>query len=94
MLGGAAVLGNVSSFGVDAAGELYVVSYSRGLVLEPRVKVVGFQAVFRACAVGERAYEWAGRDRGIFSVALEEAIRGVGEGPKGDGQVTLTEVAS
>jgi len=28
------VLGNVSSFGVDAAGELYVVSYSRGLVLE------------------------------------------------------------
>ena len=33
-LGGAAVLGNVSSFGVDAAGELYVVSYSRGLVLE------------------------------------------------------------
>jgi glucose/arabinose dehydrogenase len=30
-------LGNVSSFGVDSAGELYIVSYSRGLV----VKVLG-----------------------------------------------------
>lgn len=31
-LGGPATLGNVSAFGVDAAGELYVVSYSRGAV--------------------------------------------------------------
>jgi glucose/arabinose dehydrogenase len=36
-LGGFAQLGNVSSFGVDAAGELYVVSYSRGRIF----KVVG-----------------------------------------------------
>ncbi len=33
-LGGASQLGNVSSFGVDADGELYVVSYSRGTVLK------------------------------------------------------------
>jgi glucose/arabinose dehydrogenase len=33
-VGGAATLGNISSFGRDAAGELYVVSYSRGMVLQ------------------------------------------------------------
>jgi glucose/arabinose dehydrogenase len=33
-LGGASQLGNISSLGVDASGELYVVSYSRGLVLK------------------------------------------------------------
>jgi glucose/arabinose dehydrogenase len=33
-LGGAAALGNISSFGVDADGELYVVSYSTGRVLK------------------------------------------------------------
>jgi glucose/arabinose dehydrogenase len=33
-LGGAATLGNISSFGVDARGELYVVSYSAGTVLK------------------------------------------------------------
>ena len=32
-LGGTATLGNISSFGVDADGELYVVSYSRGAIL-------------------------------------------------------------
>ena len=32
-----AQLGNVSSFGVDADGELYVVSYSRGTIL----KIIG-----------------------------------------------------
>jgi glucose/arabinose dehydrogenase len=32
-LGGVAVTGNISSFGVDGDGELYVVSYSRGAVL-------------------------------------------------------------
>jgi len=31
-LGGSTQLGNISSFGIDAAGELFVVSYSRGLV--------------------------------------------------------------
>jgi glucose/arabinose dehydrogenase len=36
-LGGATQLANVASFGVDAAGELYIVSYGRGVIL----KVIG-----------------------------------------------------
>jgi glucose/arabinose dehydrogenase len=32
-LGGTGELANVSSFGVDAAGELFIVSYSRGVIL-------------------------------------------------------------
>jgi glucose/arabinose dehydrogenase len=32
--GGARQIGNVSSFGVDAAGELFLVSYSRGIVFK------------------------------------------------------------
>jgi glucose/arabinose dehydrogenase len=34
MLGGTSELGLVSSFGVDAGGELYIVSYSRGRILK------------------------------------------------------------
>ena len=33
-LGGSAELGGVSSFGVDAAGELFIVSYGRGVILK------------------------------------------------------------
>ena len=33
-LGGAAQIGNVSSFGLDATGELFLVSYSRGMVFK------------------------------------------------------------
>ena len=33
-LGGSAMLGNVSSFGVDADGELLIVSYSRGAIIK------------------------------------------------------------
>lgn len=33
-LGGGNVLGGISSFGVDAAGELYIVSYSSGTILK------------------------------------------------------------
>lgn len=32
-LGGASELANVASFGVDSAGELYIVSYARGVIL-------------------------------------------------------------
>jgi hypothetical protein len=32
-LGGPTQLGNISSFGVDADGELYIISLSRGAVL-------------------------------------------------------------
>ena len=34
VLGGTAELGLISSFGVDAAGEIYIVSYSRGRILK------------------------------------------------------------
>jgi glucose/arabinose dehydrogenase len=34
LLGGTAELGLISSFGVDAAGEMYIVSYSRGRILK------------------------------------------------------------
>jgi hypothetical protein len=33
-LGGLALLGNISSFGVDSDGELYIVSYSNGTILK------------------------------------------------------------
>ena len=36
-LGGTTVLGGISAFGVDAAGELYVVNHSAGTIL----KIVG-----------------------------------------------------
>ena len=35
--GGASQLANVASFAVDAAGELYIVSYARGVIL----KIIG-----------------------------------------------------
>ena len=45
-LGGSATLGNISAFGLDADGELYVVSYSKGTVLkvlesQPRASASG-----------------------------------------------------
>jgi glucose/arabinose dehydrogenase len=33
-LGGTSQLGNVSSFGIDTSGEMYIVSYSRGVILK------------------------------------------------------------
>jgi hypothetical protein len=32
-LGGVSALGNISAFGMDTAGELYIVSYSRGAII-------------------------------------------------------------
>ena len=49
-LGGTAVLSNVASFGVDADGELYIVSYGRGVILKiivPR----GARKLLRRCAI-------------------------------------------
>ena len=33
-LGGSAVLGNISAFGVDAGGELYIVNHTGGSVVQ------------------------------------------------------------
>ena len=41
-LGGSGAIGNVSAFGLDSAGELYIVSYSSGQILK-----VGTPAVYR-----------------------------------------------
>jgi formylglycine-generating enzyme required for sulfatase activity len=71
--------------------------FSRGLVLTPRVApsaATAFTQILFACSPGERAYEWPGRDRGLFSVALEEGLKGEADGPSGDGRVTLGELCS
>jgi len=34
VLGGTSELGLISSFGLDTAGEMYIVSYSRGRILK------------------------------------------------------------
>jgi len=39
--GGSGVVGNVSAFGLDAAGELYMVSYSSGQILKVATLTVG-----------------------------------------------------
>ena len=50
-LGGATTLGSISSFGVDAAGELYIVGYSRGMIF----KIAGLRLTPRAArAAGGR----------------------------------------
>lgn len=71
--------------------------FSRGLVLSPReapAADLSFTQNLFACSPGERAYEWPGRDRGLFSVALEEGLRGEadGAGGDGDGKVSLAEL--
>ena len=52
----------------------------------------GFSAQIFSCGIGERAFEWPGKNRGFFSLALEEALSGLAGG--GDGQVTLNEIES
>ena len=50
-MGGLARLGNISSFGVDSDGELYIVSYSNGTIL----KVTGPpSALGRADGIADR----------------------------------------
>lgn len=58
------------------------------------VKSVGdikFRATIYACNTGQRAYEWPGKGRGFFSLALEEALKGKADENQ-DGNVTLSEV--
>jgi glucose/arabinose dehydrogenase len=54
-LGGTSVLGNISAFGVDADGELYVVSYSRGMVLKIVDGTVHVEATGAADFDGDQA---------------------------------------
>lgn len=71
--------------------------FSRGLTIQPVAAPTAgaaFTQVIYACSPGERAYEWPGRGRGLFSVALEEGLRGAGESTGGDGEVTLEELGN
>lgn len=54
------------------------------------VKDIQFRATIYACKTGQRAYEWPGKERGIFSVVLEEALNGKADKDL-DGKVTLHE---
>ena len=53
---------------------------------------IELRATIFACKRGERAYEYPGKNRGFFSVALEEALKGRAD--DGDGRITLNEVES
>ena len=61
------------------------------------VSSMKFSATIYACDTGQRAYEYPGRKRGFFSIALEEALSGKADeddyGRK-DGKVTLKEVGA
>ncbi len=50
-----------------------------------------FSTTIYSCSPDERAYEWPGRGRGIFSIALEEALTGKADS-NGNGEVTINEV--
>ena len=57
-LGGSAQLAGVSSFGVDASGELYIVSYSRGV---PPGEYFPLMSEPAAAAMWHVAYRRGGR---------------------------------
>lgn len=54
---------------------------------------IQFCATIYACKPGQRAFEWPGKGRGFFSIALEEALSGKAD-KDADGRVTLNEVES
>ena len=58
----------------------------------PERESMKFRATIYASDIGQRAYEWAGKDRGFFSLALEEALSGKAD-RNSNGEITLNEVA-
>ena len=54
---------------------------------------IDLRATIYACKTGERAYEYPGLERGLFSVAFEEALSGKADRNE-DKKVTLSEVGS
>lgn len=54
---------------------------------------IRFRSTIYACDTGQRAYEWPGRDRGFFSLTLENALSGKAD-DNNDGNVTLNEMGS
>ncbi|MFC1712271.1 caspase family protein [Candidatus Poribacteria bacterium] len=53
---------------------------------------IEFRASIYASDIGQRAYEWPGKDRGFFSLTLEEALSGKADSDS-NGETTLNEVA-
>ncbi len=70
-------------------------SFARGIRPESisgRAGGISLSAKIYSCKIGQRSYEWPGRKRGFFSIALEEALSGKAQGE--DGEVTLDRVES
>ena len=51
---------------------------------------IEFRATIYACKPGQRAYGWPGKERGLFSVVLEDALSGKAD-ENNDGNITLHE---
>jgi hypothetical protein len=63
-----------------------------GLAPQPENKEdIKFRVTIYASDIGQRAYEWPGKDRGFFSMTLEEALSGKAD-RNGDQLVTLNEI--
>ena len=60
---------------------------------DDRTSDIQFCATIYACKPGQRAFEWPGKERGFFSIALEEALSGKADKDV-DGKVTLNEAES
>ena len=72
-LGGFSQLGRISSFGVDAAGELYVVSYSRGMVLKMAGPVVPARIMWRNTVTGQNIV-WQMNGAVVASAAMAATV--------------------
>ncbi len=69
--------------------------FARGIRVEPAPSIadgISFSATIFSCKVGASAYEWPGKRRGFFSVALEEAF--AGKAASEDGRVNLDRLES
>jgi len=66
--------------------------FARGVRIVPVAKapMKRFTQFVFACQPGQRAFEWPGEERGVFSAALEKGLRGEGKDPGDD--VTLGEL--
>ena len=73
-------------------------SFMRSIGVKPKeenTEDIEFNGTIYSCNVGERAYEWPGKERGFFTITLEDALSGKadeGDSGNGDGEVTINEV--
>ena len=70
-------------------------TFARGFKVKPNKDssgLPGVNATLYACSVGERAYEWADKEHGVFSYYLLQGLRGQSVNNKG--QVMITDLAN